>query len=67
MKIQPDPDNNMDVENFNKPADSGQGVFKKFTDDSLAKSILHSMDTLRQAGQLCDCVLRVNILCVFLF
>lgn len=31
-----------------------------FTDESLANSVLAGMHTLRQAGQLCDCVLRVS-------
>lgn len=30
-----------------------------YTDETLTNTVLASMDTLRQAGQLCDCVLRV--------
>lgn len=37
-----------------------QEMVTVYTDDTLANSVLASMDTLRQAGQLCDCVLRVR-------
>ncbi|XP_067950824.1 influenza virus NS1A-binding protein-like [Watersipora subatra] len=60
MKIQDHRVPNMDDEQFAKRPDQPQAECETYTDNQLASNILSSMHTLRQAGQLCDCILRVG-------
>ena len=50
----------MDDTEFEEPPNEKLDMELTFADKSLPSSVLAGMDTLRQAGQLCDCVLRVS-------
>jgi len=50
----------MDDTEFEEPPNEKLDMEVTFTDSRIASCVLSGMDTLRQAGQLCDCVLRVG-------